>query len=113
MSSRNDIEAARRAGAGAPVPPLVWKFGGTSVADHDRLRAVAERMVDAQRSGRGVVAVLSAMGKSTDELVRHGVRDDRRGRRCASSTRCSRSASRSPARWPRWRWPSSVPARCR
>jgi aspartate kinase len=69
MSSRNDIEVVRRAGAGAPVPPLVWKFGGTSVADHDRLRAVAERMVDAQRSGRGVVAVLSAMGKSTDELV--------------------------------------------
>ena len=70
MSSRNNIEAFRQAGAGAPVPPLVWKFGGTSVADHDRLRAVAERMVEAQRSGRGVVAVLSAMGKSTDELVR-------------------------------------------
>jgi aspartate kinase len=50
--------------------PLVWKFGGTSVADHDRLRGVAERMVAAQRSGRGVVAVLSAMGKSTDDLVR-------------------------------------------
>lgn len=50
--------------------PFVWKFGGTSVADHDRLRAAAERMVAAQRSGRGVVAVLSAMGKSTDELVR-------------------------------------------
>ncbi|MHA6795096.1 aspartate kinase [Pseudonocardia bannensis] len=48
--------------------PLVWKFGGTSVADHARLRAVAERMVAAQRAGRGVVAVLSAMGTSTDEL---------------------------------------------
>jgi aspartate kinase len=48
--------------------PLVWKFGGTSVADHARLRAVAERMVAAQRSGRDVVAVLSAMGHSTDEL---------------------------------------------
>jgi aspartate kinase len=69
MSSRNDIEVARRAGTAA-LPPLVWKFGGTSVADHDRLRAVAERMVAAQRGGRGVVAVLSAMGKSTDELVR-------------------------------------------
>jgi aspartate kinase len=68
MSTRNDIEAARR-GAVAPAAPLVWKFGGTSVADHDRLRAVAERMVAAQRSGRGVVAVLSAMGKSTDQLV--------------------------------------------
>jgi aspartate kinase len=68
MSTRNDIEAARR-GAVAPAAPLVWKFGGSSVADHDRLRAVAERMVAAQRSGRGVVAVLSAMGKSTDQLV--------------------------------------------
>jgi len=52
----------------AAAAPLVWKFGGTSVADHARLRAVAERMVAAQRSGRGVVAVLSAMGHSTDEL---------------------------------------------
>jgi aspartate kinase len=72
MSTRNTIEVAidggRRATA-APAAPLVWKFGGTSVADHDRLRAVAERMVAAQRSGRGVVAVLSAMGKSTDQLV--------------------------------------------
>ena len=50
------------------VAPLVWKFGGTSVADHGRLRAVAERMIAAQRSGRDVVAILSAMGKSTDEL---------------------------------------------
>jgi aspartokinase len=53
----------------SPVAPLVWKFGGTSVADHARLRAVAERMVAAQRSGRGVVAILSAMGSSTDELA--------------------------------------------
>lgn len=68
MNRRNDFEVARR-GSTTPEAPLVWKFGGTSVADHDRLRAVAERMVAAQRSGRGVVAVLSAMGKSTDELV--------------------------------------------
>jgi aspartate kinase len=47
---------------------VVWKFGGTSVADPARIRAVAERMVSAQRAGRRVVAVLSAMGKSTDEL---------------------------------------------
>lgn len=47
---------------------VVWKFGGTSVADPDRLRAVAERMVAAHRAGRRVVAVLSAMGKTTDEL---------------------------------------------
>ncbi len=49
--------------------PLVWKFGGTSVGDHDRIRAVARRLVDAHRGGARVVAVLSAMGKTTDELV--------------------------------------------
>ena len=50
------------------APLVVWKFGGTSVGDPDRLRAVAERLVRAQRGGHRVVAVLSAMGKSTDEL---------------------------------------------
>lgn len=50
-------------------PISVWKFGGTSVADHDRMRAVATRMVDQHRSGRRVVAVLSAMGKFSDELI--------------------------------------------
>lgn len=53
--------------AGGPIS--VWKFGGTSVADHDRLRAVAQRMVDEHRAGRRVVAVLSAMGKFSDELI--------------------------------------------
>jgi len=47
---------------------LVWKFGGTSVADPSRLRAVAERMVAAHRAGHRLVTVLSAMGRSTDEL---------------------------------------------
>jgi aspartate kinase len=48
---------------------VVWKFGGTSVADTARLRAAAERMVAAQQAGQRVVAVLSAMGGTTDELV--------------------------------------------
>jgi aspartate kinase len=48
---------------------VVWKFGGTSVGDPERVRAVAERMVRAQRDGLRVVAVLSAMGHTTDELV--------------------------------------------
>ncbi len=50
-------------------PLLVWKFGGTSVGDPARLRAVAERMVAAQRAGNRLVTVLSAMGSSTDELI--------------------------------------------
>jgi aspartate kinase len=49
---------------------VVWKFGGTSVGDPARLRAVAEQLVKARRDGLQVVAVLSAMGDSTDELVR-------------------------------------------
>ncbi len=49
---------------------VVCKFGGTSVADIDRVRVVAERLMAMQRRGRRVVAVLSAMGNSTDQLVR-------------------------------------------
>ena len=45
------------------------KFGGTSVADVDRLKAVAQRLVDARRTGNRVVAVLSAMGQTTDDLL--------------------------------------------
>jgi aspartate kinase len=49
---------------------IVMKFGGTSVADVERLRAVARRIVAAREAGNRVVAVLSAMGNTTDELVR-------------------------------------------
>jgi aspartate kinase len=49
-------------------PLLVWKFGGTSLADLARLHAVAQRMVGAHRAGHQLVTVLSAMGSSTDEL---------------------------------------------
>src|SRR5438046_10337732 len=48
---------------------VVWKFGGTSLADLARVRAVARRLVTAHRDGIQVVAVLSAMGATTDELV--------------------------------------------
>ena len=46
------------------------KFGGTSVAGVERLRAVAKRIVAAREAGNRVVAVLSAMGDMTDEWVR-------------------------------------------
>jgi aspartate kinase len=45
------------------------KFGGTSVAGTERLQAVARRLVQARDGGRRVVAVLSAMGSTTDELL--------------------------------------------
>ena len=45
------------------------KFGGTSVADSDRIKNAAQRIVAAREAGNRVVAVLSAQGKTTDELV--------------------------------------------
>jgi aspartate kinase len=51
------------------VGTLVMKFGGTSVADPEKIRRVANRLVAAKRAGGRVVAVVSAMGQHTDELV--------------------------------------------
>jgi aspartate kinase len=49
---------------------IVQKYGGTSVADPGRIRAVAEHIVRARHNGDDVVVVVSAMGKTTDDLVR-------------------------------------------
>jgi len=51
------------------MPLVVQKYGGTSVADADRIRNVARRIVDTHSDGNQVVAVVSAMGRGTDELV--------------------------------------------
>ena len=48
---------------------VVMKFGGTSVADAERIKRAARRIVNAKEAGTSVVAVLSARGKHTDELV--------------------------------------------
>ncbi|HEY2477955.1 MAG TPA: aspartate kinase [Solirubrobacterales bacterium] len=48
---------------------VVMKFGGTSVADAERIKRAAGRIVAAREGGKRVVAVLSARGKTTDELV--------------------------------------------
>jgi len=48
---------------------LVMKFGGTSVGDADRLKSVCRRLASAHEAGNRVVAVLSAMGHTTDELI--------------------------------------------
>src|SRR5947208_4063694 len=48
---------------------IVMKFGGTSVADADRLKRAARRIVSQRENGRRVVAVLSARGQTTDELM--------------------------------------------
>ena len=49
---------------------VVQKYGGTSVGDADRIRAVAEHVARTKREGSDVVVVVSAMGKATDDLIR-------------------------------------------
>ena len=64
-------------GAGASYPSalamdsatVVMKFGGTSVADAERLKRAAQRIVAKREAGHRVVAVLSARGKETDRLI--------------------------------------------
>jgi aspartate kinase len=51
------------------VALIVQKFGGTSVADPDRIRAVAEHVAYTRSKGNDVVVVVSAMGKATDNLI--------------------------------------------
>jgi len=48
---------------------IVQKFGGTSVADAEKIRAAARKAIRAQQQGHGVVMVVSAMGKNTDRLL--------------------------------------------
>ena len=48
---------------------IVQKFGGTSVANAERLRNVAEIIAETYRQGNQVVAVLSAQGDTTDDLI--------------------------------------------
>jgi aspartate kinase len=52
------------------MPLVVQKFGGTSVGDADRIRAVADHIARTRREGSDVVAVVSAMGRTTDDLIR-------------------------------------------
>src|SRR5262245_41666829 len=49
---------------------IVQKFGGTSVGSPDRIRRVAERVAREKRRGSDVVVVVSAMGHTTDELIK-------------------------------------------
>ena len=51
------------------MPLVVQKFGGTSVADSQKILAAARKAVRAQQRGNQVVVVVSAMGKNTDTLI--------------------------------------------
>jgi aspartate kinase len=51
------------------VPIIVQKYGGTSVGTTERIQHVADRVVQAKEAGLDVIAVVSAMGDSTDDLL--------------------------------------------
>ena len=48
---------------------IVQKFGGSSVADADKIRNVARIVTETYRRGHSVVVVLSAQGDTTDDLI--------------------------------------------
>ena len=52
-----------------PAPLVVQKFGGSSLADADRIRRVARRIARERSAGADLVVVVSAMGDTTDELL--------------------------------------------
>ena len=51
------------------MPLIVQKFGGTSVANTQKILAAARKAIRAQQEGNQVVVVVSAMGHQTDHLV--------------------------------------------
>ena len=68
----NDRETAPRPGAtrGAMSRSLiVQKYGGSSVANPERIKRVAQRVVETKRRGHDLVVVVSALGDTTDELL--------------------------------------------
>ena len=66
---RSGDRRMRRSLSSASMSIVVMKFGGTSVADAERLRRAAGRIVAKREAGHSVVAVLSARGQTTDELI--------------------------------------------
>ncbi len=73
MATTTQFEAVPEVAADADVRGrdlIVMKFGGTSVGDTQKIKDVARRLVAARETGQRVLGVLSAMGDTTDELIR-------------------------------------------
>ena len=58
---------------------IVQKYGGTSVADSEKLRSAAIRVTGLARQGNQVVVVVSAQGDTTDDMIRKAAQVNRRG----------------------------------
>lgn len=52
-----------------PKNTVVLKYGGSSVADADKIRSIATRVSERCKRGEHIVVVVSAMGKTTDGLI--------------------------------------------
>jgi aspartate kinase len=69
MTAETEILAVASGPEAAAAPTVVMKFGGTSVADARRIKRAAQRIVAQREAGKRVVAVLSARGQTTNELI--------------------------------------------
>lgn len=69
VSEQTLVPGAGRTAAPPRLGTVVMKFGGTSVGDPERIKRVAVRLVAAREAGARVVGVVSAMGRTTDELI--------------------------------------------
>ena len=58
---------------------IVQKYGGSSLADVQRIRAAAKRVTDLARQGVGMVVVVSAQGDTTDEMIEKAAAVNKRG----------------------------------
>ena len=58
---------------------IVQKYGGTSLADGEKVKAAAKRVTDLARQGNQVVVVVSAQGHTTDEMIKKALQVNRRG----------------------------------
>ena len=74
---------------------IVQKFGGTSVADSQKLLRCARRAVEARKNGHDVVVVVSAMGHTTDELIELAEQVTARPEKSESSTKSAAPTARS------------------
>ena len=52
---------------------IIMKFGGSSVADNDRLKLVANKIIDLYNKNNNIVVILSAQGKTTDKLIQEAL----------------------------------------
>ena len=76
---------------------IVQKYGGTSVADIDRLRRVAQRVASTYDAGNSVVVVLSAMAGATDGIIKPA-------KEAVKQPKKNELDVRPPASRPRWHY---------